>query len=74
MSFKQRLFFLLALLINFTLSGCTPVSPWQRGTLAKAAMAVEPNPMQTLLSQHTHSSREAASAGGSASGGGCGCY
>ncbi|MDD5272455.1 MAG: DUF4266 domain-containing protein [Methylovulum sp.] len=56
------------------LSACAPVSPWQRGTLAKPSMAIEPTPMQTLLSEHTHNSREAASANSSASGGGCGCY
>lgn len=56
------------------LSACVQVSPWQRGTLAKPAMAIDPTPMQTTLSEHTHGSREAASASSSASGGGCGCY
>ena len=74
MNSKQTQFFLCAFVMNVTLSGCAPVSPWQRGTLAKAAMAVEPTPMQTLISEHTHGSREAASASSSASGGGCGCY
>ncbi len=55
-------------------SACTPVAPWQRGTLAKPEMALEPNPMQALITSHIHSSREAGSAGSSASGGGCGCY
>ncbi|MFZ2450718.1 MAG: DUF4266 domain-containing protein [Methylovulum miyakonense] len=56
------------------LSACAPLSPWQRGTLAKPSMALEPTPMQDILSEHTHGSREAASAGSSSSGGGCGCY
>jgi Domain of unknown function (DUF4266) len=54
--------------------GCTTVAPWERGTLAKPHMAVDPMPMQSTLRAHMHSSREAASMGGAAEGGGCGCY
>ncbi len=55
-------------------SACSPVAPWQRGTLAKPSMALEPQPMQSTLLEHAHGSREAASGSSSASGGGCGCY
>ncbi|MDD2723024.1 MAG: DUF4266 domain-containing protein [Methylovulum sp.] len=66
---------LVALIVSaITLSACVPVSPWQRGILAKPSMATAPTPMQDTLSEHTHSSREAESASSSASGGGCGCY
>lgn len=55
--------------------GCTAVAPWQRGTLAKPQMALEPNPLQTTLRAHIYGSREAASGvAGSTGGGGCGCY
>ena len=37
-------------------------------------MALEPNPALRALRVHTYMSREAAVAGGSAVGGGCGCY
>lgn len=66
--------FPLIIAIALALSACAPVSPWQRGTLAKASMAMEPTPMQTTVSEHTHGSREAASISNSAVGGGCGCY
>ena len=57
-----------------SLGGCTAVAPWERGTLAKPHMAVDPLPMQSTLRAHVHSSREAASMSGTAEGGGCGCY
>lgn len=56
------------------LSGCAPVLPWERGILAKGAMQLEPYPLKSSLLAHQYSSREAASGGGEASGGGCGCY
>ena len=65
---------LLLVALSACLSACAPVAPWQRGTLAKAAMALEPNPVQKVFQEHTYSSREAASGSSSASGGGCGCY
>jgi hypothetical protein len=55
-------------------SGCAPVLPWERGILAKDAMQLEPYPLKSSLLAHQYSSREAASGGGEASGGGCGCY
>ena len=63
----------LLLLVALTLGGCTAVAPWERGTLAKPHMAVDPMPMQSTLRAHVQSSREA-SMGGAAEGGGCGCY
>lgn len=56
------------------LSGCAPVAPWQRGVLARPEMALEPNPTQRLLREHTYLSREAAAGGQPGGGGGCGCY
>lgn len=57
-------------------SGCTliePVQPWQRGYLAKSTMSFSPDPLEARLSQHIHTSREAASGGYGIGGGGCGC-
>ncbi|MDO9161840.1 MAG: DUF4266 domain-containing protein [Methylococcaceae bacterium] len=67
----KLLLIILPLAVSFT--GCA-VAPWERGNLAKPQMALDPHPLQTELSGHSHGSREAAGAGGSASGGGCGCY
>jgi len=53
--------------------GCTPLAPWERGTLAKPAMALDPNPAQSAMRTHVRISREAASGGEATSGGGCGC-
>lgn len=57
-------------------SACTPVSPWQRGNLAKPQMSLDPYPMETSLRAHDYGSREAASgtSSGAGGGGGCGCY
>lgn len=70
---KQALIVLL-MALGVCQSACTHVEPWQRGNLAKPQMALDPNPMQSALHTHIHSSREAASGGDSAGGGGCGCY
>lgn len=56
-------------------SGCADVKPWERGTLAKPHMALQPFPVQAALREHIYGSRESASGGSaSAGGGGCGCY
>ena len=49
------------------------VEPWERGTLSKPQMAMDPHPAQRALDSHIHTTREAASGGASAGGGGCGC-
>jgi hypothetical protein len=63
----------LLLAIAFSAVGCTAVEPWERGNLAKAHMALDPNPANSAIRAHTYSSREAATGGDSAVGGGCGC-
>ena len=55
------------------LAGCAPVAPWERGTLAKPHMALDPRPSQTAMVGHVRSSREGATGSISGSGGGCGC-
>ncbi|MDO9103467.1 MAG: DUF4266 domain-containing protein [Methylovulum sp.] len=64
----------LLIALGFSGAACSPVAPWQRGTLAKASMALEPHPMQRAFREHSYGSREAASGSSAASGGGCGCY
>ena len=56
------------------LTACSTVSPWERGTLAKVEMSLEPFPLQNSFRTHQYGSREAASGGGAVGGGGCGCY
>ncbi len=69
---NKPLLLILSLTLLF-LTGCA-VAPWERGTLAKAQMALEPHPLQTELRGHVYGSREAASGSSSGAGGGCGCY
>jgi Domain of unknown function (DUF4266) len=61
---------LLALLC---LGGCSTVKPWERGTLAEAAMQVDAYPVETFMNEHIYFSKEAATGGNALSGGGCGC-
>lgn len=74
MKYNKQALIVLLIALGASLTSCTHVEPWQRGNLAKPHMALDPNPMQSTLRNHTYSSREAASSGSSASGGGCGCY
>jgi hypothetical protein len=55
------------------LAGCATVEPWQRGYLAKPAMALEPAPGMAKALDKTYAAKEAASGGGAVGGGGCGC-
>ncbi len=56
------------------LQGCAEVRPWERGVLAKPHMAVDQQPLPTLMREHNYSSREAGSSPSLGGGGGCGCY
>ncbi|HEV2561863.1 MAG TPA: DUF4266 domain-containing protein [Rhizomicrobium sp.] len=64
---------LLALVFAANAGGCADVQPWERGDLAKPQMALNPNPTNSAMRTHAYVSREAASGGDSAEGGGCGC-
>ena len=56
------------------LAGCaTKVAPWERGTLAKEEMALEPYPLEAAIRQHVFFSKEAVTGGYGIGGGGCGC-
>lgn len=61
-------------LLCLSLTGCIQaISPWERGNLAKPQMALETDPLDSTLMNHTFSSKEAASGGYGVGGGGCGC-
>jgi hypothetical protein len=61
------------LLLLLLVAGCAEVQPWQRGTLAKPQMSLDPHSQRTALVAHVRAAREAASGGVSKDGGGCGC-
>lgn len=59
-------------------TGCTnpalvKVQPWQRATLADAAMNSGRDPVATSQLEHVFFSREAANGGRGVGGSGCGC-
>jgi Domain of unknown function (DUF4266) len=63
----------LALCVFVICQGCSPVSPWERGNLAKPEMGINPTPNLTSFRDHVFTSKEAAQGGHSGAGGGCGC-
>lgn len=63
----------LLLLVAVTLAGCATPKAWERGALAAPEMAWEPDPLLAGYRDHVHLSKEQASGGASAGGGGCGC-
>lgn len=70
---KLRLLPILLLALAASACSSMEVKPWQRGTLARADMQLDPNPLQTQFSEHIYFSKEAASGGRGFGGGGCGC-
>lgn len=54
-------------------AGCTPVQPWEKESLARPAMALEPDSYNARYRQHIYRSREATGGGYGVGGGGCGC-
>jgi hypothetical protein len=67
---------LALVLFTAALAGCatmTPPQPWERGTLARPEMQIDPDPLDTRITQHIYASKEAATGGYGAGGGGCGC-
>ena len=66
----------LILLAAILCTGCAtraPVQAWEKGNLAKPAMLVEGDPLESRFNEHINASREAASGGSAVGGGGCGC-
>lgn len=63
----------IVVIVLMSLGGCSTVQPWQRGDLARAEMALDPDPLLSTYRQHVEFSKEAASGGATLGGGGCGC-
>lgn len=55
------------------LAGCKTIRADQRETLAKPAMALDPEPGANALRQHVLITREGSVGGFGGGGGGCGC-
>lgn len=69
---------MLRLLLSVALvsiAGCAmqPVQPWEKGDLAKPAMTFTMDTLDDRFTQHIYNSKENASGGYGAGGGGCGC-
>jgi len=73
--------FLFALLVTLA-SGCTTVGEmttlaevkaWERDTLSKHNMQLDPDLMDASIDDHIYFSREASTGGRGINGGGCGC-
>jgi hypothetical protein len=65
-----------SILVAVASGGCAtmaPPQPWERGTLARPEMQFDPDPLDTKITQHIYASKEAATGGYGAGGGGCGC-
>ena len=63
-------------LLALALAGCAtmaPPQPWEKGTLARPEMQFDADPLDTKITQHIYTSKEAATGGYGAGGGGCGC-
>jgi hypothetical protein len=66
---------LVCMAVLMSAAGCAlqPVQPWEKGNLAKPIMALETDPLEARFDRHIYFSREGASGGYGAGGGGCGC-
>ena len=62
-----------AVLALAALAGCTTVQPWERGTLAKPVMTVDPPPQEQTQKLRTYGAKEGGAAATGVGGGGCGC-
>ena len=63
----------MPMLIAIAVAGCatmTPPQPWEKGDLARPEMQFDPDPLDTRITQHIYTSKEAATGGYGAGGGG----
>ncbi len=58
---------------RFRLRDDGPPQPWEKGNLARPEMQFDSDPLDTKITQHIYTSKEAATGGYGAGGGGCGC-
>ena len=64
---------LILILVVLLFCGCVKVNAWERGTLAKPIMALEPDPLEARFRAHVYEVKQASSGGYGVGGGGCGC-
>ncbi len=69
----MKLLILLTILTTLTLQGCETVQPWERGTLARPEMQLDPDVLGSQLYNQVYYSKEASSGGSQTAGAGCGC-
>ena len=63
----------LVLWVTLTVTACETVQPWERGTPAREEMQWDSDVIESRLRGQVYTSKEAASGGAGAAGGGCGC-
>ncbi|MEY3285889.1 MAG: hypothetical protein RL500_619 [Pseudomonadota bacterium] len=64
------------LVVSGLLGGCAslpPVQAWEKGDLARPAMAFEGDRLDAAFVEHTYASKEGVFGGATVGGGGCGC-
>lgn len=71
---RAQIGFLVVFLLLLALNGCAQVEPWEKGHFAKPQMQSRERQLQRAARTHIQNSREAATGGDVAAGGGCGCY
>jgi uncharacterized protein YceK len=64
---------LLCLIVTAVFTGCSSVSPWEKGLLGDPAVQFSSEQKGAVYEQHMLNSREASSGGYGGAGGGCGC-
>ena len=64
---------LVALALAAAASGCVAVMPWERETLAKRVMQLDPDPTEVRIREALLSYREGSTGALGSKGGGCGC-
>lgn len=71
--FSNKILTALFCTVLLSLSACSSVKPWEKGSLAKKEMAWEPDPMQAAIDSQVYASKESSRGGNGSAGGGCGC-
>ena len=56
-----------------SVGACEAVEPWERGTVARPEMQLEPSVLQRDLYDQVYYSKEGSRGGPKAAGAGCGC-
>tara|TARA_B100000405_G_scaffold201567_1_gene141383 strand:+ start:141 stop:362 length:222 start_codon:yes stop_codon:yes gene_type:complete len=71
---SSRIKLMASLLLSVaSITACSHVDPWERGTLARPDMQFTADPLEAALMNQVHESKEASSGGSQSAGAGCGC-